>query len=294
MTSIWQFDQHAGQIIEGQFHLSEVKPCFGPYKNRLVLEDYSGTASVVLNSVGTGLFKGIAEDLPENSTIQAQLVPKAMDIMMGGTLLEASPLELHELWNAAAVIPMSAVPKKAHTALADLTQLIDHLTVLPVKHCVNQIIAKNWRGLVKSQAGWKYHHAFAGGLLVHTVSVMKRVNSVGGTTFMGDRPRVELMILAALIHDLGKSIQIDKTIYNPAIKHLRHELLNLPLCLDELNQLGRDWHQGAIHLSQTLNWLCSGTEERRRNHSIDGEFVHMMDVIDVWQDRAPNQRLWGT
>lgn len=115
---------------------------------------------------------------------------------------------------------------------------------------------------------------------------MARVNSIGNTTFIGDRPRVELMILAALIHDLGKAVQIQNYPTNPAFKHLRHELLNLPLCIEELATLGNAWPSGAQHLSRLLNWLCSGTEERRRNHCIDAEFVHMMDVIDVWQDRA--------
>jgi hypothetical protein len=204
MTSIAKFTQHAGEVVEGQYYLTEIALCRGTTRKRWVLEDFSGKASVILSNSGEGT--GIS--MPEQTAIRAALVPKPLSQMMGGTLLAASPLLSTEVWNAAAVIPMSAVPVKAQAVLSDLTVMIDELTVLPIKRCINQIVARNWRGLVQSQAGWKYHHAFVGGLLVHTVSVMKRVKSIGGTTFIGDHPRIELMMLAALIHDLGKSIQI--------------------------------------------------------------------------------------
>lgn len=289
MTCIAGFTDCVGDVVEGQYYLTEISSCRGTTRRRWVLEDFSGKASLVLTAAN----EASVRSLPERTPIKAAVVPKPLRQVMGGTLLAAKTLQPMELWNAAAVIPMSFVPLKAQAALSELTVLIDELTVLPIKRCINQIVSRNWRGLVQSQAGWKYHHAFVGGLLVHTVSVMKRVKSVGGTTFVGDHPRIELMMLAALIHDLGKSIQIDKTVNNPAIKHLRHELLNLTLCINEITQLGREWPEGSRHLSRSLNWLCSGTEERKRNHSIDAELVHMMDVVDVWHDRALPGRDWG-
>lgn len=289
MTSISKFEQYTGQVIEGQFHLTSIEPCRTRREDRMVLEDYSGKASVLFAK-----HRSISlAPLKNNTIVTAQIMPRPMSMMMGGTLLSASPILNTQLNNAAAVIPASMVPLKARQALLSLTALIDEITVLPIKTCINSIIAKNYEEFITAKAGWHYHHAFIGGLMVHTVSVMQRVNSVGSTTFIGDRPRIELMILGALIHDLGKSITIQNGSQNPATKHLRHELLNLPLCLEQLTQLGDEWPKGAVHLSRILNWLCSGTEERRRNHCIDAELVHMMDVIDVWNERSSTPMSWG-
>lgn len=288
MTSISNFEQFTGQVIEGQFHLTSIEPCRTRREDRMILEDYSGKASVLFAK-----HRSISLDALKSSTIvTAQIMPRPMSMMMGGMLLSAAPVLNTQINNAAAVIPASMVPLKARQALLNLTALIDDITVLPVKKCINAIIAKNYEGFIAAKAGWNYHHAFTGGLMVHTVSVMQRVHSVGSTTFIGDRPRVELMILGALIHDLGKSITIHNGPKSPATKHLRHELLNLPLCFEEITLLGDEWPKGAEHLGKILNWLCSGTEERRRNHCIDAELVHMMDVIDVWNNRSPTPIIW--
>jgi hypothetical protein len=109
MTSIAKFTQHAGEVVEGQYYLTEIALCRGTTRKRWVLEDFSGKASVILSS--TGQATGIS--MPEQTAIRAALVPKPLSQMMGGTLLAASPLLATEVWNAAAVCSHECCPFKS-------------------------------------------------------------------------------------------------------------------------------------------------------------------------------------
>ena len=105
MTVISQFGQHAGQVIHGEFFLSSIEPCSNLPRNRIILEDHSGKASLLFasnRSIETGTLKA-------KIIINAELVPRPMSQMMGGTLLSAKPAVPSTISNAALTIPASQV-----------------------------------------------------------------------------------------------------------------------------------------------------------------------------------------
>ena len=55
-------------------------------------------------------------------------------------------------------------------------------------------------------AAWERHHAFPGGLLVHTVNVAKKCKAIAEVSEIIDK---DLLVTAALLHDIGKVQEYD-------------------------------------------------------------------------------------
>jgi 3'-5' exoribonuclease len=101
-----------------------------------------------------------------------------------------------------------------------------------------------------------HHHAYPGGLLVHSVEVAWRLFREPVAT--GDKP---LLLAAALLHDVGKV-----RCYTPDGRRTRlgmevhHDALTLEILAPYLGGLDRQWPAGAARLRRLLTWHPTRTQ----------------------------------
>ncbi len=88
--------------------------------------------------------------------------------------------------------------------------------------------------LARSPAGVKQHHAYAGGLLEHVVSLLRIADRVAPLYADLDR---DLLLVGVLFHDLGKTVELESErgfSYTDAGQLLGHVLLGLDIVGDKI------------------------------------------------------------
>lgn len=106
-------------------------------------------------------------------------------------------------------------------------------------------------------ASLNHHHAFSGGLLVHSAEVAGAVfRWTAGESVQG------IATVAALLHDIGKVRTLAGDMTRTALgRQVRHEALTLEVVAAHLAGLDKAWPEGAILLRHLL------TAETRRDHA---------------------------
>lgn len=94
-------------------------------------------------------------------------------------------------------------------------------------------------GLARSPAGVKQHHAYAGGLLEHVVSLLRIADRVAPLYADLDR---DLLLIGVLFHDLGKTVELESErgfSYTDAGQLLGHVLLGLDIVGEKISAVER-------------------------------------------------------
>lgn len=283
MTRIQDFCEYEQQVVTGYYRItvgqhSKWNDRFGGEQIRVDIGDSSGSASLLVKAKAQTL------DLKAGQIVQAIILPRMLDYGQGGYLEYARPVTLEEIPNLPQTIPHNACPPAAVTSLDALTDLWECFDQPDLKRFLSCVFDQHYPSFLMAQGGWQYHHDFAGGLLVHSVSTAQECRRLAQRAFSGDPLRVQLITAAALLHDFGKALQIVKGVSNAVIKTIPHELLSLQMLHDEMLTLGRNWPDGGAYLAGALCWLARPASERKRGH--DAELVHYADVMDVKADRV--------
>jgi 3'-5' exoribonuclease len=135
-------------------------------------------------------------------------------------------------------LPASAVdPEEMYAELLDLVGTVTnpHLHSLLEKTFSDPDIAQRFQ---RSPAGIKLHHAYVGGLLEHTLSVVKLADKVASHYDFLDR---DLLLAGAFLHDLGKVWELsydqsfDYTDEGRLVGHLLMETEWLSKRIDEID-----------------------------------------------------------
>ncbi len=93
--------------------------------------------------------------------------------------------------------------------------------------------------LARSPAGVKQHHAYAGGLLEHVVSLLRIADRVAPLYADLDR---DLLLVGVLFHDLGKTVELESErgfSYTDAGQLLGHVLLGLEIVEEKITAVER-------------------------------------------------------
>jgi putative nucleotidyltransferase with HDIG domain len=141
-----------------------------------------------------------------------------------------------------------------------LEAILSQLKIMPLREFVldvlqNDSVALPFFALPASQ---KHHHAYAGGLLEHSLECAEFV--IRATECMHEQE--ELAVCAALLHDIGKTRTLNRTSRSLIGALLGHDLLTLELLAQPLAQLDRVWPDGATALRYLLSWKlqCQGNK----------------------------------
>lgn len=113
---------------------------------------------------------------------------------------------------AVKLVPKLYVPACARPSLSRLLGLLDDLQNQFLRELLCQLFSQHEiiKQFVRARASWNHHHNYPGGLLVHSVESALLAKTIA-VTMQKDRFTVEVSMVSALLHDLGKIITHDQS-----------------------------------------------------------------------------------
>lgn len=135
-----------------------------------------------------------------------------------GKIIGVRPYDAVRTGNAAFLLSPNGTSAVAHEALTRLQKWLGALETPALKQLVNQVLLDRMvqQKFPCTQASRAHHHAYSGGLLVHTLEVIQSARQLTHCAQL-DTPERELCEVAALLHDLGKISTVHGA--DPALDH---------------------------------------------------------------------------
>jgi putative nucleotidyltransferase with HDIG domain len=110
---------------------------------------------------------------------------------------------------------------------------------------------------VSLPASKRHHHSYPGGLLAHSLEcAFITEQNVAMLTELSIREK-EVTVLAALLHDIGKTQTLSMDGHTSTGRLIDHELLTLQVLAQPLEILSKGWSDGAQVLQYLLTWKSS-------------------------------------
>jgi 3'-5' exoribonuclease len=154
------------------------------------------------------------------------------------------------------------VPVSSHNAEAQWAELLGHLDTI-VDRDLRLLIARFTDDVElvarfkRTPAGSKAHHAYLGGLLDHTLNVIRLARAVA--PIYGDKLDPDLLVAGAFLHDVGKTEElatetgIEYTVRGNLVGHLAAGAIWIQQKADAVSQAtGRPFPQEIIDLLQHM------------------------------------------
>lgn len=182
-------------------------------------------------------------------------------------------------------MPTMAIPLRASQAHCDLWGYVKNLPLKPLKRFMLSVLNDPaiYPGFVYSRASESSHHAFPGGLLVHSVQVGRLVDLMG-REFALNETELHLSIVGGLLHDIGKVQTVGAANPRPMPPKLfRHEVRSIFLLAPHLEELRSEWPEGAWVLEHLLDRMITNPD-KRGTLFIGQDLIHHAD-----QASAANQ-----
>ena len=159
--------------------------------------------------------------------------------------------------------------------LGDTLDLIDQITTAPLRDMTRRVFRMRdvaslyWA----TPASRKHHHAFEGGLAVHSLEV---ATDLASQAALSAHER-DLCIAAGLLHDIGKVWAYTRDMFlSTAAKAMGHELLGLSRLEPELKLLEQEWPDGAY----AMRVLLSGHGRMRQDGSMPSALLARLKAAD--------------
>lgn len=151
--------------------------------------------------------------------------------------------------------------------LSSVQELIHSINAAPLKTFVLDVFARRDMHKVfwTMPASIRHHHAYPGGLAVHSMEVATDIAQHVGLTEI----ERDLGIAAGLLHDVGKvwAYTADMQL-TTAARAMGHELLGLSRLEPYLRDLERHWSDGAWAMRVLLSGQCRARSDGSLPHSL--------------------------
>lgn len=141
-------------------------------------------------------------------------------------------------------------------ALFQLLKVVQKLTIPALVNFSHELLSDTdlmirWVALPASK---RHHHSYPGGLIAHSLEcALIAEQNVAMLTELSEREK-QITILAALLHDIGKTQTLTKNGHTATGRLIDHELLTLQILAKPLERLRRNWADGAHTLQYLLTW----------------------------------------
>ncbi len=186
----------------------------------------------------------LTEKIPFRFNHTQSVVLESIDL-----LKPAIPLNVaHNLYNMAELAPDQM--RYVDMLFNLINQLNTPLRQFLFNVFLNKEIAK---AFVTVNASINHHHAWKGGLLVHSVESALMVSQLARTWMTP--VEAEATIVSALLHDIGKTRTFQENGHWSELGHyVSHDALSLEILAPYLAELEKQWRTGAHLVRHILGW----------------------------------------
>ncbi len=284
-------EQAPSDLHVGQYLLTEVRYCqkaSGEHYVRLILDDAGGS------TVGFMW----AERL---HLVQPVMVPAVVQVMGRPTgrgnegalsIVSLQMMPLTSIDTGARLLPKRFCPEAALDAFGSLLRL-EQTWPDALRRFVGQVLIDPAIGIpfLRAKAAGRYHHAFRGGLLLHSVEMLDLVPALANRLMPGREEAAALTQVALLFHDLGKIHTVgegdtQRPVLSSSLPGLCHEALTLQLLHPHLKALEAFCPESASVLYEVFDYLGQPTAGRGHARSLVIDIVRFLDQMSTALDRG--------
>lgn len=240
---------------------------------RYLLEDFTGQLEVATEN------ERADEDAPLPEGVYDLAVrPTTPTAPYFPVILSASLAEHIRAADAAALLALPPGEDSLFDSHLAFYELVGTITEPALDHFVSKVLQVTLVAarLTRARASIRHHHAHVGGLLAHTVEVVKTVASLAKHKGLHHSHEIQLCQVGALLHDLGKVITHDVPA-DPFGQSARHEQVVSELVGPALLALAEESPAMAAELREVLAWGGMDPQRRRRSPSVVAELVALAD-----------------
>lgn len=283
MITINQLDKHIDNTVEGQYLLTKITEHVaknGNFYKQLTLEDATGSFTVYVWPK-SGMLDKLPRLLPAN--VRVILDIKMLNQHLCGCLVSIYTLAPHEIKNAACLLPLSSCPYPARKSLESLVRFINHLPNTPLKSFVNNVFIdpEIAQSFLTTKGSMMHHHKERGGLLIHSVEVLKLAFSLAQSCGL-DEAEINIIAVAGLLHDIGKIRTVGAASVRPVHYNLvSHEAQNLMMLSPYIDELVLRSPGQAAALKYIFNYLLTPRQTRGIAKFIGADIVVQADALSA-------------
>lgn len=193
------------------------------------------------------------------------------------------PLSEDLVDNGAALLPREQCPELARAALDRLVALNDTLEPPPLRDFLTRVLLDPAIGIpfMRARAAPQYHHAYPGGLLVHSTEMLTLAAKLAKRAEPSFPLASGIIQLGYLLHDLGK---VDTTcesgfrLLGALVPHADQSLMRIG---QHISWLSTKWPEGAAWLSAILSYCAKKPKDRPYNAWMGCQIVVFLDRMSV-------------
>lgn len=226
------------------------------------------------------------------TSVEVTFVPAFDDRPLGLMVASLVPLRAATASEAVRRLELPEMTPRDQEALVVLQALATALDADPLGGFMARLLSEPRirEGFAKVPASHNHHHAYAGGLLVHTAEMLGLVAEMAQRKLSHQPRRVWQCQVGALLHDLGKVVT-----HGPAAMNLRarpsHEYWSVVLAARSLDWLALHDADSAQELHAVLQAGVVKGDRPHREASVVVELVRLADQCSAmhlgeWNRRA--------
>jgi hypothetical protein len=164
-------------------------------------------------------------------------------------------------------------------SLYQLIELVESLKIIPLRMFCRQVLNNDQllKSFVSLPASKRHHHSYPGGLLAHSLECALIVARNLEILHDISRSEKETTIVAALLHDIGKTQTLGCQQHTSIGQLLDHEQFSLLVLAEPLSQLTRYWPKGA----ETLQYLLTWNQKMGFCRFVGGNIIKLADQLST-------------
>lgn len=279
-------DAASGQEVHGTYLLtecSERRGTRGQHHLQLGLEDATGRV--------TGFVWPESRNMVQIPALYSPVSVTGLTRMFDGQpqlkVQSMMALEPGRISRATALLPRHRCPEIALSAFDRLAQLESDLP-FPLSELLRRILLDPSIGvpLLRCRASVNHHHAYAGGLLVHSTELLDLIDEQTRFLLPHDQWAPYVGQLAYLMHDIGKLRSVGELRRADYGLVIRHEILSIEMLAPHFKWLEHWNSRLAMALRAVFDFLATPYGARRIPTYVVAEVVATMDQ---WSAGAHNK-----
>ena len=187
-----------------------------------------------------------------------------------------------QVFCATALLPRRRCPDIALSALDRLAQLEQALPA-PLDGFLRNVLLDPVIGLplLRCRASVSHHHAYVGGLLVHSTAMLNQAAELTRSIVPHDVWSPYLAQLGYLLHDVGKIKSVGEVRRPQYALVVRHEITTIELLAPHLRWLEQRDHGHATALRHLFGYLATSANKRGIPNHVIAEVVATLDQLSA-------------